>query len=174
MKREAILHQRRFRALLFDPSASCPLVDPASRRAPAALLRAGMRSAARDEEGARVLISALLRLLELSRCASPQGGAVCNRPEALEKRLSLGLGLQAKARAGRTVRFRGAVDFDLAVGFTVCLAGAAGSCFFVSFCASCCSRAQAQKRARSLPKSAATSARAARTSWRMGSVMMPG
>ena len=40
-----------------------------------------MRSTARDEEGARVLISALLRLLELSRCAFPQHGAVCNRTE---------------------------------------------------------------------------------------------
>jgi hypothetical protein len=67
-----------------------PLGFPATRRAPAALSRAGMRSTARDEEGARVLISALLRLLDLSRCAFPQGGAVFNRPEALEKRLSLG------------------------------------------------------------------------------------
>lgn len=30
----------------------------------------------------------------LSRCAFPQGGAVCNRPEALEKRLSLGFGFK--------------------------------------------------------------------------------
>lgn len=63
---------------------------PATRRAPVAHSQAGMRSTARDEEGARVLISALLCLLDLSRCAFPQGGAVFNRPEALEKCLSLG------------------------------------------------------------------------------------
>ena len=65
-------------------SEDLPLGVPATRRAPADLSRSGMRSTARDEEGARVLISALLRLLDLSRCAFPQGEAVCNRQEALK------------------------------------------------------------------------------------------
>lgn len=76
-----------------DACVSSSLGDPATRRAPAAHWLAGMMSTARDEEGARVLISGLLCLLDLSRCAFPQGGAVFNRPEALEKRLSLGLAM---------------------------------------------------------------------------------
>ena len=84
---------------------------------PEAHSRAEMRSTARDEEGARVLISALLRLLDLSRCAFPQHGAICNRPEALEKRLSLGFGLsQGASRTHcslpRRGRFRLGCRFD--------------------------------------------------------------
>jgi hypothetical protein len=43
---------------------------PATRRALAAVSQAGMRNTARDDEGARVLISTLLRLLDLSRWLS--------------------------------------------------------------------------------------------------------
>jgi hypothetical protein len=44
---------------------------PATRRALAAVSQAGMRNTARDDEGARVLISPLLRPLDLSRWAFP-------------------------------------------------------------------------------------------------------
>lgn len=54
------------------PETDGDIAFPATRRASAAHSRAGMRSTARDEEDARVLISALLRLLDLSRCAFPQ------------------------------------------------------------------------------------------------------
>ena len=59
-------------AFLSHLPSNFSLSDSATQRVTAAHSRAGMRSTARDEEGARVLISGLLRLLELSRCAFPQ------------------------------------------------------------------------------------------------------
>lgn len=64
-----------------------------------------MRNTARDEEGARVLISALLRLLELSRCAFLQpldcGSRLPQSRSSLNAGLAGGLGC-GKASACRS------------------------------------------------------------------------
>ena len=102
---------------------------------------------------------------------STQGGADCNRPEALPKRLPLGFGIYAKTLAGRTIRLRDVGDLDLAFGFAVCLTGPVGSQCLAFFSLAACVFAQAKNLWRSKSKSAATAALASRTSWTMGSFM---
>ena len=79
---------------------------------------------------------------------------------------------QAKALAGRTVRFRGAGDLEgFTIAFTVVLRGPVGSLCLAFFSMAVCAFAQAKNLWRSKSKSAETAALASRTSWTMGSFM---
>ena len=105
-------------AFLSHLPSNFSLSDSATQRVTAALSRAGMRSTARDEEGARVLNSALLRLLDLSRWLSLNSWtatACCRSQEA--SLLAVGCsrtmfrhGTLALAAAERFLRCPG--DFD--------------------------------------------------------------
>ena len=103
------------------------------------------------------------------RFPSTRGGL--QPPGGASKAPFLGLWLQAKARAGRTIRLRDVGDLDLAFGFAVCLTGPVGSLCLAFFSMAVCVFAQAKNLWRSKSKSAATAALASRTSWTMGSFM---